>query len=290
MSTNYTKIIKKKSNFFFLFNKYGKMYLVIKKMTIEKSMESLDKNTMISSDVKGNLIQLIAVFNRSFPSVSLDNLNQRLETLKIEGGSKFLYDEAIQYAPDSNRLVINQEMLNDKEVDARFNMMKAVLSIVSAKGFNYGFGDKRLLRPLNIGTCEIIANYLVGNDGKSDYLDEQTIVNTLADTVGSDNFINAFFTNDSNLVMKPLYDKTGNMDKLNGLLEQIDNNMSTRKQMGFSRLGFIQKDILSMYESGYSSLMSRQALEYGTNLKYKGTDELEEYLKSKDVRNVQARR
>ena len=181
-------------------------------------------------------------------------------------------------------------MLNSDEVDAKFCMMKALLSMISAKGFDYGFGDKRLLRPLNVGTCEIIANYLVGNEGQYDHFDEQTIVNTLADTVGADNFIKAFFTNDSSLIMKSLYDKSGNMEQVNGLLEQIDNNMSTRKQTGISRLCSVQKHILAMYGSGYSCLLNKQALEEGTKLKYTGVDELEQYLNSKSLNGSQIRR
>lgn len=244
---------------------------------------SLEKNTIISDAVKENIEYLITVFNKSFPSVSLDNLSKRLETVEIASGSKLLYGEAIQYASDNNKIIINQTKLNKEESDAKFAMMKTLLSMITAKESYYGFGNNNLLKPLNTGTCEIIANYLVGNEGSSDYLDEQVIVNTLADTVGSDNFIRAFFTNDAGLIKKQLFAKSGSMVAVDGLLEQIANNMATREVSGFSRLGYIQKQILSVYGSGYSFLMNKEALEAGTKLKYTGVDELEQYLKSKNA-------
>lgn len=244
---------------------------------------SLKQNTMISDAVKGELESLIAIFNKQFPSVSLDNLASRLNDLQIIKGSKYYYRQALQYVPSDNKIFINQELLQTENVDAKHAMMKMILSMITAKDNYYGFGSNRHLTALNIGVREIMANNLVGNDKDSNYIDEQVLTNGIGQAIGLETLLNGFFNNDPDLVMKKMLSLCSDVKKTNYLLENMNNNMQTREAEGISRLFFLQKDVLSMYGSGYNYLMMKNSMETGSNLKYMGSEELGQFLKTQPL-------
>ena len=51
---------------------------------ISEIKESLNVNPYLTDDIKENILELIVVFNKQFPSVDLKNLSERLKTLKID--------------------------------------------------------------------------------------------------------------------------------------------------------------------------------------------------------------
>ena len=113
---------------------------------------------------KENFKELITIFHQNFKEVSLDNFNERIKGLDIKKGSKYLIKDAIVYKPMENVLYINEEELN--HVDAKHELMYALLTIITAKDNYFGFDTDGTLTVLNVGLTEMIANFLVGNESE----------------------------------------------------------------------------------------------------------------------------
>lgn len=189
----------------------------------------LDSNTQIEDDIKAQILLLAIDFYSRFPEVSLDNFYERLKDVNILGGSKYLYNTAIQYFPKTNEIIINKEMLAKDETDVYHSMMKTILSMITAKDNYYGFAGNKELEALNIGFCDMLARTLTGNEGISGYEQELEMVDFIGKRIGVDAFINAFFTNNPDLILNPMLNLCQSPDKLKSFLNQINNNMYTRR-------------------------------------------------------------
>ncbi len=245
--------------------------------TVEKVSESLKQNSSIDNiQVKEYIESLVVVFNKAFPSISLDNLSNLLKNVKIDSGSKFFYKEPTQYDVLNNMIIINIESLQKEGTDVKHSMMKTLLSMITCKDNSYGFGINSSLEALNIGFREILANNLVGNEGISEYEDEQILTNILGFSIDVDTFTNAFFTNNPDLVMRGLLTKCQDIKKLESILSQMNNNMHTRNQTGKSNLYDIQKQVLIIYETRYDFLIDQEAMENNSNIKYPNSEQLKE--------------
>lgn len=253
-------------------------------MSNQKVKESLLQNKEISEPVKAELEHLIELFNSKFPSIPLDNLSERLKELKIIGGSKYLYDEAIKYSPQENTIFINKELLQKEELDSEYSMMKALISVMTAKDNYYGFGGNEKLNALNVGFNEILANNVIGNDGLSAFYDEQILVNIIGSSVGADTFFDAFFTNNPDLLMKQLLLRSGDFKKIDSVLNQINHNMYTRRQIKVSKLYHIEKELTSLFVSGYDILMDKELM---GNIEYPGFQEMQALLNKKANKAVE---
>lgn len=162
--------------------------------------ETLNKNDNLSSAIKENLLELTTIFNKNFPNIDLTNLNKRLENLKIESGSKYVYKEVSNYNPTSNTLYLNLEELN-KDHDMKHVMMYELLHIITAKDNYFGFNKDNNLIALNSGYTEILTNNLVGNESDIEYhIDEVVATNLIANMIGNDVLFKSYFTNDFNLI------------------------------------------------------------------------------------------
>lgn len=62
-------------------------------VTIDDVKNSLNENKNITKEIKANIFELVLVFNNKYPDVSLDRLNEKLKTIKIIRGSKFVNPE-----------------------------------------------------------------------------------------------------------------------------------------------------------------------------------------------------
>lgn len=244
---------------------------------MQRVIETLDGNKKISVEVKKEMLSLISEFHSRFPSVSLDTLCRNLRHLSIEKGSKFVYASAINYSPLDNKIFINEEMLNSEKIDASHSMMKAIIGMTTQKDIHYGFNNNSSLEALNVGFCEILANNLAGNEGESQFVDEQVLVNYIGSSIGFDIFQKAFFENNPELLMKELLTKCSSPEKLNDLLSQANNNMHTRRKSGESRLYHIQAQALSMFEVDKSFHFQRAALQ-DLSTKYIDYEEIDELV------------
>ena len=166
-------------------------------MDLNEIKNSLNSNPNLT-DIQDCLMELIYLFNRKFPNVNLNNLNERLKTLNIIRGSKFLIRKSSYYNPVANELLINLSKID--ESDCKHILMRELLNIITAKDNYTGFNKDNAYEALNIGYTERLANFLVGNDTESEYEDEIVASNLLEKIIGEDKMFNAYFTNDASLI------------------------------------------------------------------------------------------
>lgn len=165
-------------------------------ITIEEIGTSLNENPNLTQPLKSNLWELILLFHEKFKEVSLDNLNSRLQTLKIENLNRYVSKEVSKYDPVNNTLMINLERLNG-DIDAKHILMYELLSIITAKDNYTGFNFNHQFEALNVGYTEILTNYLVGNDTERFvHADEIIATNLISISIGNDILLYAFFNND----------------------------------------------------------------------------------------------
>ncbi|HPF83456.1 MAG TPA: hypothetical protein PLV83_04765 [Bacilli bacterium] len=126
--------------------------------------EAIDSNESLSDALKDNFKYLIAIFHQNFNEVDLSNFNERIKRLKIKKGNKFIVKDAVEYNSKEDTLYLNEEKLNT--VDAKHELMYAILTIITAKDNFYGFDSDGKLKALNVGITEILTNFLVGNESE----------------------------------------------------------------------------------------------------------------------------
>lgn len=161
---------------------------------------SLNSNPYLTDDIKESFMELIGLFNSKFPDVDLSNLNERLKTLKVLRGSKFLIRNSSYYDPIENEMRFCLTKIDDA-IDCKHILMRELLNIITAKDNFTGFNKDNAYEALNIGYTEILTNYLVGNEEECEYEDEVVATNMIAQIIGNDALYKAYFTNDVNLIM-----------------------------------------------------------------------------------------
>lgn len=163
---------------------------------------TLANNQHISDNVKENLFELVVIFNKRFPDIPLDNLNDRLSTLNIEKLNKFVNKNVSLYDCRKNILYFNAEEMG-KGYDMKHIMMFELLNIITSNNFHTGFNQDNKFEALNVGYTEILANYLVGNNSdKFIYVDEAISANLISIIIGSDNLHKSYFNNDTKLLIE----------------------------------------------------------------------------------------
>jgi len=171
---------------------------------LEDIRTSLENNKNITKEVSDGIFELVVIFHNNFPNVKLDNLSKRLKTLKIEKTSKFEKSHISNYSFKKNIIYFNSDEIS-KEYDAKHIMMFEILNIITATDNQIGFNTDNRFVALNAGFTEIIANYLVGNNGeKAVYPDEATMANLITTMVGFENMLYAYFNNDSKSLLNNL--------------------------------------------------------------------------------------
>ena len=166
-------------------------------MDLNEIKNSLNSNPNLT-DIQDCLMELIYLFNSRFPAINLSNLNERLKTLKIINGSKYLVKNSSHYNPVTNELLINLSKINDN--DCKHILMRELLNIITAKENFTGFNKDNAYEALNIGYTERLTNFLVGNETDSEYEDEIVASNILERIIGEDKMFNAYFSNDASLI------------------------------------------------------------------------------------------
>ncbi len=126
-------------------------------MNVDKVRFALEKNEVLTEDVKSDLFELVLIFNKHYPNVLLDKLAERLETVKVEVVSKFIREEAVYYNDIINTIQINETELK-KTNNTRHILMVALLHMITKTE-----KDDHLLSGFRDGFARIIANNLVGS-------------------------------------------------------------------------------------------------------------------------------
>ena len=162
---------------------------------------TLDTNTYLSQEMKDNIFELVVLFNKNFNQIALNNLNERLKTLKIEKISSFLSKRVSRYDIHKNTIYFNDKELK-KDYDVRHILMLELINIISSNNEFSGFNYEDKFEALNIGYTEMLANYLVGNDGEEMiYPHEAVMANLLSIVIGEDVLEKAYFQNDYKLLL-----------------------------------------------------------------------------------------
>ena len=157
---------------------------------------TLDENSYLSKEIKDNLFELIVLFNKNFPKVALDNLQERLKSLRIERISSLLSKRVSKYDNKKNVIYFNEKELQ-KDYDARHILMLELLNIISSNKDFSGFNYESKFEALNLGYTEVLANFLVGNNGEEMiYPHEAVMANLLSIVIGEDVMNRAYFQND----------------------------------------------------------------------------------------------
>lgn len=173
-------------------------------MNLDNIKVILDENKNIDSNVKDNLFELIVIFNNKFPEVDLSKLTEHLKTLKIKKSNKFLNQDISMYDCKNNILYFNKEKMNDS-YDFKHILMYELINIISSNRFQTGFNNEGKFEALNTGYTEILANYLVGNNGeKLLYPNEAVMANMIGIIVGEQNLFNSYFNNDAKILLNAL--------------------------------------------------------------------------------------
>lgn len=171
---------------------------------VDSIRTTLELNGNISSEVKNDIFELVVLFNQKFPDVDLSDLKKHLETLKIERLNKFLNNDVSMYDNRTNVLYLNGSRMGEG-YDGRHILMYELLNMISSDNMQMGFNRNGEFEALNVGYTEILANYLVGNDGSVlVYPDEAIETNLIATMVGNDVLEKAYFNHDTDLLINSL--------------------------------------------------------------------------------------
>lgn len=128
-------------------------------MAIEKVQKSLERNEVLTDEVKTNLFELILIFNKHYKDISLDLLAERLEDVNFEVVSKYISKEPIVYNSHTNVIQINEEEL-EKTNNTKHILMVALLHMISVTNRK----DRGPIDAFRDGYANIIANNLVGSE------------------------------------------------------------------------------------------------------------------------------
>ena len=136
--------------------------------------------------------------------INLSKLNQKLKTVKLGKISKFERKGTYYYDVFKNEILFSKELESNYDIDHL--LTKAILQMSTSTETFTGFNSDDRLRALNLAYTEILANYIVGNEGDSDLEEEMLITNLLSHIVGKDTMFNSYFTNNGEPIIKAMQD------------------------------------------------------------------------------------
>ena len=133
---------------------------------LDVTYSAIDANETFTDALKENFKELLTIFHQNFAGVSLEDFNKRIKGMEVKRGNKYITKDAVEYDPKKNVLYLNEEKLNT--VDAKHELMYAVITMISAYEDGFGIGSQEKLKVLNVGITEMLANFLVGNESDED--------------------------------------------------------------------------------------------------------------------------
>ena len=170
---------------------------------LSRIKESLNSNLYLTDDIKENIYELIEIFNNQFPEVDLSNFENKIKTLQVGKGSKFVVRGLSKYNPIENKIYITLSQLDD-DTDCKHILMRELLNVITSKDNFTGFNNDNKYEALNIGYTEMLANLLVGNESVNEYEDEVIAADLMVRLIGDETVFNAYFNNDINYIYNVL--------------------------------------------------------------------------------------
>ena len=171
---------------------------------LEEIRISLKSNPNLTDEIRNKLFELIIVFNKKMPDINLSKLNEKLKTVKLGKLSKVERKGTYYYDVFKNEILFSKDLESNYDIDHL--LTKAILQMSTSTETFTGFNSDDRLRALNLAYTEILANYIVGNEGDSDLEEEMLVTNLLSHIVGKDTMFNSYFTNNGEPIIKAMQD------------------------------------------------------------------------------------
>ena len=171
---------------------------------LEEIRISLKSNPNLTEDIKEKLFQLIIIFNNKMPNINLSRLNEKLKTVEFGRLGKFERRGTYYYDVFKNQILLSKEIQGNYDID--HILVKSILQMCTSTDTFTGFNSDDRLRAINLAYTEILANYIVGNEGDSDLEEEMLVTNLLSHIVGKDTLYNSYFTNNGEPIIKAMQD------------------------------------------------------------------------------------
>ena len=172
--------------------------------SLEEIRMSLKSNPNLTDEIRNKLFELVARFNKKLPEINLSRLNNKLKTVKIGKISNFERKGTYYYDVFKNEILFSRHLEGNYDIDHL--LMKAILEMSTATNSFTGFNSDERLKALNLAYTEILANYIIGNEGKSDLEEEVLVTNLLSHIVGKDTMFNSYFTNNGEPIIRAMQD------------------------------------------------------------------------------------
>ena len=137
--------------------------MVILMGNLDITYSCIDSNKKLSEPLKGNIKELMELFNQYFPEIDLSTFNERVSKVEVRKANKYIVEEPVKYMAFDNAICINEKKLMKDEVSGMHSMMYSLVNMASAKDYYYGFDNTGDLRSLNVGTTLLIVNALMGS-------------------------------------------------------------------------------------------------------------------------------
>ena len=163
---------------------------------------SLANNPNLTEEIREKLYSLTTVLNKKIPEANLAKLNEKLSSVKISKMGKFERRGTYFYDVKKNEILFSSALQGNYDVDHL--LMKALLEMSASTKDYTGFNSDERLMALNYAYTEILANYVIGNEGQSDLEEEVLITNLLSYIIGKEVLFNSYFTNNGEPIIKAL--------------------------------------------------------------------------------------
>lgn len=164
--------------------------------------QSLASNPNLNEDIKNKFSELIRVLRNKLPDVDLTRLNEKLKTVMIGKLGKFERKGTYFYDVFKNEVKFSNDLEKDYDIDNLF--MKAILEMATSTNSFTGFNSDERLRALNLAYTEILATFIIGNEGDSELEEEMLITNLISHIIGKETLYNSYFTNNGVPIIKAL--------------------------------------------------------------------------------------
>ena len=172
--------------------------------SLEDIKVSLDSNNNLTDEIRNKLYFLTSVLNNKFKGIKLDTLNEKLKTVQLGRIGVFEKKGVYFYDVIENKIMLSKKLKMNYDLDHIF--MKAILEMATSTGKYTGFSSDDRLRVLNLAYTEILANYIIGNEGDTDLEEEMLVANLLSHVVGKDTLFNSYFSNNGAPIIEAMQD------------------------------------------------------------------------------------
>ena len=163
---------------------------------------SLSNNPNLTDEIREKLYSLVGFLNKKIPEANLEKLNNKLSSVKIKKMGFLERKGTYYYDVRKNEIMFSKKLEGNYDIDHL--LIKALLEMSTSTGTYTGFNNDERLYALNLAYTEILANYVIGNEGESDLEEEMLITNLLSYIIGKEVLFNAYFTNNGEPIIQAL--------------------------------------------------------------------------------------